>query len=74
MRPIALAEPEPAMPTTRVANSRGAMIDLIMRMKMFETGVRSLAWSGKKWPKAMPTTMAIKIQLVRESFFIVHPI
>ena len=47
MRPMVLTLPVPAMPTTSVANSSGAMIDLIMRRKMVPSSAHFLRGSGK---------------------------
>ncbi len=55
----------PAMPTTSVANSSGAMIVLIKRRKMSASTRRCVAALGKSCPISAPNTMAMKIHALR---------
>src|SRR5262249_49988597 len=55
----------PAMPTTRVANTRGTSRHLIMRRKTFETTFRFCDHSGKTSPTATPATIERRIHWVR---------
>ena len=57
-----------------VPNNSGAMIDLINRRKILLSGVNCFACSGYATPKAIPANIAMKIQWVMVSFFIVLPI
>src|SRR5687768_8505022 len=63
----------PAIPTTKVENTRGTRMHLIIRRKRFETTFRFCEscgyWlSGKLQPTSIPTTIEIKIQCVRLIF------
>ena len=51
----------PAMPTTSVANSSGAMIVLIIRMKIWLSSRSATALPGKSWPTSAPTTIETRI-------------
>jgi hypothetical protein len=61
MRPTALRSLWPAMPTTIVAKIRGAMIDLIMRMKIKLSGRSWAPISGKIVPMSRPRPIPIKM-------------
>ena len=58
--------PAPAMPCTNVANSSGAMIDLIMRKKILLKMAMFMPTWGKNWPTRIPATRPMTIQLVNE--------
>ena len=47
------------MPCTTVQKITGAIIILISAMKPSPSGFSALPVSGKKWPTAMPSAMAI---------------
>src|SRR5881628_1819697 len=48
---------------------RGAMIDLIIRRKTVESGLSLTANSGAYMPTSTPTTMEMRIHVVRDSRF-----
>ncbi len=54
------------MPTTSVANSSGAMIVLIMRMKIEAEQAQPTPSAGQSWPISAPTTIETRIQAVSE--------
>src|SRR5580704_12169526 len=70
---MVLMLPVPAIPTTKVANSSGAMMDLIKRRKMVPSRPNSFASPGNAAPKATPATSAIRIQTVSDGRFISRP-
>src|SRR4051812_31396701 len=70
-----MSSPCPAIPTTSVENSSGAIIDLIIRRNTFDSTLRSVAaqprWSaraasGYMPPTMMPITIATMIHCERE--------
>src|SRR5213594_405686 len=65
MRPIALSSPVPAIPTTRVEKTSGAMIILMRRRKASAKGLVAVPNGGQMYPTAMPSTSAIRIWAVR---------
>src|SRR6185312_4635473 len=67
--PIVLTLPAPAMPDTRVPNSRGAMIDLIRRRKMVPRIASATPCFGNAAPKPTPANKATMIQVVRDLLF-----
>ena len=69
MRPMVLMLPAPAIPETRVANSSGAMIDLISRRKIVPRIAEAFAGPGKKAPNATPATSPMMIHVVRDILF-----
>src|SRR5579872_1682179 len=69
IRPIVLMLPVPAIPTTNVANIRGAMMDLIKRRKTVPSRPNSFAGPGNAAPNAMPANSAIRIQTVSDGLF-----
>jgi hypothetical protein len=54
------------MPITRLPKMIGTTIDLIIRRKMVESGLRLAASSGLSQPTSAPITMKIRIHLVTE--------
>jgi hypothetical protein len=66
MRPIARRSPLPAMPTTSVENSSGAMIILIMRRNTSASGLIATPVDGHTMPIRIPATRPTKICVVRE--------
>src|SRR5205823_967198 len=65
MRPIAFRSPVPAIPTTSVANSSGAMIILIIRRNASARGLTATPTPGQTAPTRMPASSPIKICVVR---------
>ena len=66
IRPIFFRSAWPAMPTTSVPNSSGAMMVLIRRRKI-RLSTRSLtANAGQSWPISAPTTMLTRMAVVSE--------
>ena len=65
MRPIALRSPVPAMPTTSVEKSSGAMIILIIRRNTSAIGLMATPQVGHTRPMTMPRTSPMKIWVVR---------
>src|SRR5262245_3641865 len=61
-----MSSPWPAMPSTRVPNRIGTMIDLIIRRKVVDSGRSDWAKSGKAQPTMVPSTMENKIHWVSE--------
>jgi hypothetical protein len=45
------------MPITSVPKTSGTRMHLIIFRKTLETILSSIAWAGKKWPKATPAIM-----------------
>src|SRR5438093_7937743 len=64
MRPIALRSPVPAIPTTSVENSSGAMIILIIRRNASARGRIATPKFGKMAPTTTPATRPMKILVV----------
>jgi hypothetical protein len=54
------------MPITRLPKMIGTTIDLIMRRKMVESGLRLAAKPGANQPTSAPITMKMRIHLVTE--------
>src|SRR3989442_15680222 len=73
MRPMVLMLPVEAIPETRVANSNGAMIDLINRRKIAPSTLSCFAGPGSSVPNTIPATRPIMIQVVSDGFFIGRP-
>ena len=65
MRPIARRSPVPAMPTTSVENSSGAMIILIIRRNRSASGLISTPNDGQSQPMTTPMARPMKICAVR---------
>ena len=65
MRPIARKSPVPAMPTTSVEKSSGAMIILIIRRNRSATGLISTPNNGQIQPMSTPMARPMKICAVR---------
>jgi hypothetical protein len=65
--------PVPAIPTTNVATSSGAMMDLISLRKIVPSRPNSFAGPGNTAPKAIPATSAIRIQTLSDGRFTAHP-
>ncbi len=65
MRPMVRRSPAPAMPTTSVENSSGAMIILIMRRKRSASGLIATPSDGFSQPMRMPMARPMKICVVR---------
>src|SRR5688572_24470555 len=61
-----MSSPCPAMPMTSVPKISGAMMDLIMRRKICESGRKDCAASGNIQPINVPIAMDIRIHLVSE--------
>ncbi len=66
MRPTFFRSAWPAMPLTRVANSSGAMITLIICRKIWLRMRRLTAKAGKSWPISAPTTIDTRIHVVND--------
>jgi hypothetical protein len=64
IRPIARRSPVPAIPTTSVENSSGAMIILIIRRKVSASGRMSAPNDGHSQPMTTPTIRPIMIRAV----------
>src|SRR5262249_32448773 len=64
IRPIAFRSPVPAMPTTSVEKSSGAMIILIIRRKASASGFTATPKVGDKNPTAIPASNPMKICVV----------
>ena len=56
----------PAMPTTSVPNSNGAMIVLTRFRKILLRKFRDVPAAGKSFPNSAPATIPIRIQVVRD--------
>ena len=61
-----MSSPWPAMPMTSVPKMIGTMIDLIIRRKMVESGLRLYARLGFSQPIRTPTTMEMRIHRVSD--------
>ena len=61
MRPMARRSPVPAMPTTSVENSSGAMIILIIRRNKSAIGLIPTPTEGHNQPTRTPTARPMKI-------------
>ena len=66
MRPTCLRFGWPAIPTTSVANSSGAMIVLIIRMKIWLRSRIPTPTAGKSWPISAPISIDTRIHAVSE--------
>jgi hypothetical protein len=64
-RPIDFKSPVPAIPTTSVANSKGAMIILIIRRNASASGLIATPTEGQTAPMRMPITRPMKIWVVK---------
>src|SRR3954466_7089968 len=62
-----MSSPCPAIPTTSVAKSNGAINDLIMFRKIVAIGLRLTAKPGASHPSSTPTTIEMMIQWVSET-------
>ena len=66
MRPTCFRLAWPAMPTTSVAKTSGAMMVFTSRRKASLSTFRLMATPGASWPSSMPTSMLTTIQRVSE--------
>ena len=66
MRPTCFRLAWPAMPTTSVANTSGAMMVLTRRRKASLSTLKFMATLGASLPSSMPTSMLTTIQRVSE--------
>src|SRR3954453_10836001 len=66
MRPTFLRSPPPAMPTTRVEKTSGAMTDLMRLRKISRRKKTLFPQSGPSHPRSPPTTRPIMIQVVSD--------
>ena len=61
-----MSSPCPAIPTTSVANSSGAINDLIMLRKIVDSGLSATARPGASHPSSTPTIIEMMIHCVSE--------
>src|SRR5678815_1908521 len=61
-----MSSPCPAIPTTSVEKSKGAISDLIMFRKIVDRGLRVTARPGASHPRSTPTTIEMMIHCVSE--------
>src|SRR5260370_21734262 len=66
MRQTFLISEWPAIPLTRVPKSRGAIMVLIRRKKIWLRTCKCTVACGQSWPNSPPTSMLTRIQGVRE--------